>query len=234
MATATKGTRNGYGQEFHSQTIQNKMVTMKQAQAAVMTAEQAKEKWEAEVQTFLSKGIKCDNQQERILEIGRKYFKSVRKTQNTGFLFSVSNYSTHFLPPVVNDIYESATWIFKVGKNDPKLDELFPNLRNKQLQPIKREKIYSDNPDDNEEYPEAEIGNNKILRKFKGQGSMVDPLVVLFYCFNCHKCGDELLKVSHDVINPSKYRIKTKNYKIELDITANSHKEYTRIVVERR
>lgn len=231
---AVTGTRNGYGQAFHSKEIQDKIVTMKEAQAAVMTAEQARIYWEKLVDQVEKMRITPTVEQARILDIGVQYYKSVGKTQDTLGMFSINNFSTKFLPPKVEDGLDSLTWILKVGKNDSKMDELFPNLRNKKLQPIKKVKEYSENPDDNEEHADQEIGNNKLLREFKGKGSMVDPLVVLYYCFYCHKCGDELQRVKRNTLNHNKCHIETRNYKIDLDITANSHREYTKIVVERR
>ena len=230
MATETKGTRNGYGSAFHSKGIQNRVIAKKQAQAAVMTEEQKKAKWADEVNNFLSKGIEVTKQQEKLLSIGKSYFSNVRKVQNTLGVFSIS---VAFVPPTVTDIFESATWITKVGCNQSKRDEFFPNIVNAQLQPIKKEKVYSDNPDDYEEYPDQEIGNNKLLRKFVGQGSLVDPLVVLFYCFYCEKLGDELLKVRSKLLK-HKHVIITKYYRIELDLDGNGKKEYSRIVVERK
>lgn len=232
MATETKGTRNGYGSAFHSKGIQNRVIAKKQAQAAVMTEEQKKAKWADEVNKFMDKHVSYDNQKKKVLSIGKSYFSNVRKTQSTLGVFSISD---AFVPPTVSDIFESATWITKVGCNQPKRDEFFPNLVNAQLQPIKVEKVYSDDPDVYEEYPDQEIGNNKLLRKFEGKGSLVDPLVVLFYCFYCEKFnqGDELLKVRSKLLK-HKHVIITKYYRIELDLDGNGKKEYSRIVVERR
>lgn len=237
---AVMETRNGYGKEFINKSLQDKVVSMKEAQAAVMTKEKAKEYWEKLVTKV--EGTKVNSEQRKILKIGVAYFKSVRKTQDTGSMFSIRNYSIKFLPPKVEDELDALAWIFKVGNNNSKLDDFFPNLANKQLPPVKRVNVYSEDPDDNQS--DVYMVANKQFREFKGKGSMVDPLVVLRYCFYCDEYGDELQKVKIKVkshpLNGVKewiytiYRIETCNYIIHMNITANSKKEYSEIEVERR
>ena len=224
----------GYGKEFINDDLRGRVEARKTSDSTAKAEQSAMVDWKKSALQF--KDLTLTKGQCVILEAVKDYYDSLKINQTLGDAFTlqqtrVAGYSAAFLPPTLETEELQIAWLDKVGRNPLKQKELFPNLVNPELPPVRVCIDFNSNP---EQYKTDEYKIGNILNKtLIGPGSMVDPLVVFCYFFNAASSGDELIKVKFNRFN-KKIKIESIKYKAKVKYTGKRSREYKSIEVVRK